>query len=41
MRMEERHKKIIELNELLAMDMNVVPEDMRPAFIAKRKGLVE
>lgn len=39
--MEERHKKIIELKELLAMDMNVVPEDMRPAFIAKRKGLVE
>ena len=30
-----------ELKELLAMDMDVLPEDVRPVYIARRKGLIE
>jgi hypothetical protein len=41
MKIEDIIRKDAELKELLAMDMDVLPEDVRPAYITKRKGLVE
>ena len=41
MMIEDRIRKDAELKELLAMDMDVLPEDVRPVYIARRKGLIE
>jgi hypothetical protein len=41
MMIEERIRKDAELKELLAMDMDGLPEDVRPVYIARRKGLIE
>jgi hypothetical protein len=41
MLIEERIRKDAELKVLLAMDMDVLPEDVRPVYIARRKGLIE
>jgi hypothetical protein len=41
MMIEDRIRKDAELKELLAMDMDVLLEDVGPAYIAKRKGLVK
>jgi hypothetical protein len=41
MMIKERIRKDAELKELLAMDMDVLPEDVRHVYIARRKGLIE
>jgi hypothetical protein len=41
MMIKERIRKDAELKELLAIDMDVLPEDVRPVYIARRKGLIE
>jgi hypothetical protein len=41
MMIKDKIRKDAKLKELLAMDMDVLPEDVRPAYIARRKGLIE
>lgn len=40
LKFEERKGKNTELKEALAVNLDDITEDLRPAFIAKRKALV-